>query len=62
MRTSKNIKELDDYWILFRLKEPNDYTTIIIGMLAPRFQTNNKIEEINIELLLKLLNSNSIFD
>lgn len=60
--TDKNIEELDDYWILFRLKKPNDYTTIIIGMLPPVFGTNKKIEKINIEQLLELLNSNNIFD
>ncbi|EKF55591.1 hypothetical protein I215_06512 [Galbibacter marinus] len=60
--TDKSIEELEDYWVLYRLKEPGEYTTDVIGMVIPRHCTNNKTKEINIELLLKLLNSNSIFD
>jgi len=60
--TEKNIEELDDYWILYRLQDPGDYITVVDGILIPEFSTNKKTEKINIEQLLKLLNSNSIFD
>ncbi|WP_417361473.1 hypothetical protein [Galbibacter sp.] len=60
--TDRNIEELDDYWVLYRLQDPGDYITVVDGILIPEFSTNKKTEKINIEQLLKLLNSNSIFD
>lgn len=60
--TNRNIEELDDYWVLYRLQDPGDYITVVDGILIPEFSTNKKTEKINIEQLLKLLNSNSIFD
>lgn len=60
--TNKSIEELDDYWVLYRLKKTDDYTTIIVGMLAPVYCTDRKAEKTNIEHLLNLLNSNSLFD
>jgi|SRR5690606_29102760 len=60
--TEKNIEELDDYWILYRLKEPNNYTKIVIGMSISSFYSDKLTKETNIELMLKLLNSNRIFD
>lgn len=60
--TDKTIEDLDDYWVLYRALYPEEEITVVVGIAIPPAPIDEKIKKINKKLLLKLLNTNCLFD